>query len=184
MRTPARLICVFALAAGVVCAQRVSVVVGERGGRGDRGHGERGRGDRPRGDHRRPDSRPLPPLVLDDYYFGYYPPPPPAPPSPAVLSLPAAPPPEPAAPPAPAASPEVKDYSWNASPPPAPKPPVHFALVMKDGAEVDARACWVDGDRLNYVDAAGDRQEVPLARIDRALSAKRNRERGLQLSLP
>lgn len=176
-----RLLCTGALMASAAGAQQVSIVVGERGrGSYDRREGRRGREPR-----RGPQSYgPILPLLMDGYYFDDAYPKEPAPaPAPVIQLVAPRPAPE-ATPPAPPPAPEVKEYNWDGAPPPARKAPRYFVLAMTDGTRAEAQACWVDGDVLNYMDARGVRREAPLDRVDRALSAKLNRERGLDLSLP
>jgi hypothetical protein len=72
-----------------------------------------------------------------------------------------------------------------ASPPddPSPDRPV-FTLAFKDRSVSQAAAYWVVGKTLHYVTTEGKRYAVPLAQVDRPLSLKLNREKGVAFGLP
>lgn len=88
--------------------------------------------------------------------------------------------------PAPApAAPVVREYHWDNAPTgPAARLPIYFSFALRDSSVVRALAYWVQDDTLHYVDQAGTQKKMPLAEVDRARSAKLNRERGIDFGLP
>jgi hypothetical protein len=83
----------------------------------------------------------------------------------------------------------VKIYSnpVTMAPPDAPAKPSTgqqvVILALKDGAAETAIAYWTDGDELKYVTPDRKQKQVSLSKVDTALSARLNRERGVSFSL-
>jgi hypothetical protein len=73
------------------------------------------------------------------------------------------------------------------APPDTPsKPPAGAQVVilaLKDGGAETAIAYWTDGDQLKYITPDRKQKQMPLAKIDAALSTRLNRERGVAFSL-
>jgi hypothetical protein len=57
-------------------------------------------------------------------------------------------------------------------------------IASKDGSVYAARAWWVEEETLHFVSTAHELRKVRLAQVDRALSDRLNRERGVELTLP
>ena len=93
------------------------------------------------------------------------------------------PPPEPPPLPPEPAKPEVRDYKW----PDVGKPEVTaeemaaFAIALRSGVIESASAVWIQEGKLHYVTPEGVRHELRPEAIDRELTDKLNRERGLRL---
>lgn len=87
--------------------------------------------------------------------------------------------------PEPAPTPLVKEYHWDNAPTgPAARLPIYFSFALRDSSVVRALAYWVEDDTLHYVDQEGTQKKMPLGEVDRARSAKLNRERGIDFGLP
>jgi hypothetical protein len=121
-----------------------------------------------------------------------YAPPPAAPPVLVIQSEPPYPPiPEEVVAPTPGQNEDntVRIYSnpVTMAPPDAPsKPSVGGQIVilaLRDGGAETAIAYWTDGDQLNYVTPDRKQKQIPLAKIDAALSTRLNGERGVSFSL-
>ncbi|MCS6953785.1 MAG: hypothetical protein RMK57_14635 [Bryobacterales bacterium] len=65
---------------------------------------------------------------------------------------------------------------------PEPKPTVYL-IAFKDGSIYSALAAWVEADTLVYVTTQGRLNKASLQLVDRELTEKLNRERGLELRL-
>ncbi len=63
-----------------------------------------------------------------------------------------------------------------------PRPTVYL-IAFKDGSIYSALASWVEGDTLVYVTTQGRLNKASLALVDRELTEKLNRERGVELRL-
>ena len=59
-----------------------------------------------------------------------------------------------------------------------------YLIAQKDGVIRAAQSYRVDGDLMRYIDLDGARKELPLDRVDRALSAALNRQRHVEFHLP
>jgi hypothetical protein len=59
-----------------------------------------------------------------------------------------------------------------------------YLLATKDGVIRAVLAYWAEGDTLHYVTMEHTRNSVPLASVDRQLSSRLNRERGVSFGLP
>jgi hypothetical protein len=83
----------------------------------------------------------------------------------------------------------VKIYSnpVTMAPPDAPAKPSAgqqvVILALKDGGAETAIAYWTDGNQLKYVTPDRKEKQVSLSKVDTALSARLNRERGVSFSL-
>ncbi|HWF46624.1 MAG TPA: hypothetical protein VG168_06445 [Bryobacteraceae bacterium] len=83
----------------------------------------------------------------------------------------------------------VKIYSnpVTMAPPDAPAKPSAggqvVILALKDGGAEMAIAYWTDGNQLKYVTPDRKQEQIPLAKVDAALSTRLNRERGVSFSL-
>lgn len=56
-------------------------------------------------------------------------------------------------------------------------------IALRDGGVETAIAYWTDGDRLNYVTPERKQKQITLSKVDAALSARLNRERGIAFAL-
>jgi hypothetical protein len=65
---------------------------------------------------------------------------------------------------------------------PEPRPTVYL-IAFKDGSIYSALASWVEGDTLVYVTTQGRLNKASLQLVDRELTEKLNRERGVELRL-
>jgi hypothetical protein len=59
-----------------------------------------------------------------------------------------------------------------------------YLIALHDGVIRAAASYWVNGSMLHYVTVDHTEKTVPLAEVDRGLSAQLNRERHVQFSLP
>ena len=59
-----------------------------------------------------------------------------------------------------------------------------FAIVLKDGSTLSALSIVAEDDGLHFVDSDDRHMRISMAQIDRAVTLKLNRERGLTLHLP
>jgi hypothetical protein len=62
--------------------------------------------------------------------------------------------------------------------------PSAYSIAFKDGATQTVTMYWVDGGTLHYLDTDHQERRAPLASVDRALSARLNRERHVPFDLP
>lgn len=62
--------------------------------------------------------------------------------------------------------------------------PVVYLIALKDSTVVTAVAYWADGDTLHYVTPKQTINKVSFSLLDRELSERLNRERGVELRLP
>jgi hypothetical protein len=60
----------------------------------------------------------------------------------------------------------------------------HYLLAFKDHTIYSAVNYWVDGDTLHYFTAGNTHNQVSLSLIDRDLTARLNRESGVEVKLP
>lgn len=126
------------------------------------------------------------PMWMDDYGYGY----PPAPPNVTII----APPSYPSGPevignagyPYSAGQPVVINQYFGSTAPAAPAVhnQVYFSIALKDHAIYTALAYWVEGDTLHFITTEGRQKPVPLNEVDRALSERLTRERGVDFGLP
>lgn len=72
--------------------------------------------------------------------------------------------------------------AFGTSPAAEPKPTVYL-VAFKDGSIYSALATWVEGDTLVYVTTQGRLNKASLQLVDRELTEKLNRERGVELRL-
>jgi len=80
----------------------------------------------------------------------------------------------------------------NAAPPAEPvaatgtaaSDPSHYLIAYKDHTIYAAVAYWVDGDTLHYFTAGNTHNQVSLALVDRDLTARLNKDSGVELKLP
>jgi hypothetical protein len=87
------------------------------------------------------------------------------------------------------ARPEVREVNLPAEAaqpyPPAPLTPQQmFSIALRNGATDSAIAAWVQDDCLNYLNAAGRREQVAVSAVDRVTTARLNRDKNLSLWLP
>lgn len=122
------------------------------------------------------------PAFYDDNYDNPYP----AQAAPNVIVVYAPPAPQPVYyAPEPAPAPVVREYHWDNAPAgPAARLPIYFSFALRDSSVVRALAYWVQDNTLHYVDQEGTQKRMSLAEVDRARSAKLNRERGIDFGLP
>src|ERR1039458_882005 len=59
-----------------------------------------------------------------------------------------------------------------------------YLIAFRDRSIFAAVAYWVEGGTLHYVTQEHEQKQVPLSTVDRDLSDKLNRERGVAFSLP
>jgi len=62
--------------------------------------------------------------------------------------------------------------------------PSHYLIAYKDHTIYAAVAYWVDGDTLHYFTAGNTHNQVSLTLVDRDLTARLNREAGVEVKLP
>lgn len=83
--------------------------------------------------------------------------------------------------------PEIHEYPET--PPmatirPAGEPPIYLIAIKGQDNILAGIAYWVEGDTLQYINLQHVQKHVPLSSIDRALSARLNQERDMDLRLP
>ncbi len=101
-----------------------------------------------------------PPVVINQYYD--------APPKPGMIMIPQ----DSDVPPPAAQAPEAEIQ------------PVHYLLAFKDHTIYSAVAYWVDGDTLHYFTSGNTHNQVSLSLIDRDMTAKLNKDSGVEVKLP
>jgi hypothetical protein len=62
--------------------------------------------------------------------------------------------------------------------------PAHYLLAFKDHTIYSAIAYWVDGDTLHYFTAGNTHNQVSLSLIDRDMTARLNKDSGVDVKLP
>src|SRR6185312_14465810 len=62
--------------------------------------------------------------------------------------------------------------------------PDHYLIALSDHSIYSVVAYWVDGDTLHYFTAGNVHNQASLSLVDRALTARLNRESGLEVKLP
>lgn len=62
--------------------------------------------------------------------------------------------------------------------------PSHYLIAYKDHTIYAAVAYWVDGDTLHYFTEGNRHNQVSLSLVDRDLTARLNRESGVEVKLP
>ena len=70
---------------------------------------------------------------------------------------------------------------------PAPEPAesqVSFLIATTDRSVFTASAYWVEGDTFHFITSRGKHEQMPLTKVDRALSAKLNEGRLVEFRLP
>jgi hypothetical protein len=67
---------------------------------------------------------------------------------------------------------------------PANEPTAYYLIACKDHTIYAAVAYWVDGDTLHYFTAGNKQNQVSLSQVDRDLTARLNRESGMEVNLP
>lgn len=90
------------------------------------------------------------------------------------------------APPAPVHS-EIHEYpdtSQTATIRPAGEPPIYLIAIKGQDNILAGIAYWVEGDTLQYINLQHVQKHVPLSSVDRALTARLNHERDMDLRLP
>ena len=60
----------------------------------------------------------------------------------------------------------------------------HYLIALKDHTIYSVVAYWVDGDTLHYFTAGNVHNQASLSLVDRDLTARLNKESGLQVNLP
>jgi hypothetical protein len=60
----------------------------------------------------------------------------------------------------------------------------HYLLALKDHTIYSVVAYWVDGDTLHYFTAGNVHNQASLSLVDRDLTARLNKESGLEVNLP
>jgi endonuclease YncB( thermonuclease family) len=65
-----------------------------------------------------------------------------------------------------------------------PPEPAHYLIAFKDHTVYSVVAYWVDGDTLHYFTAGNTHNQVSLSLIDRDLTARLNRDAGVEVNLP
>jgi hypothetical protein len=81
---------------------------------------------------------------------------------------------------------EIHEYKNLPAGPSAPAEgePQAFAIALRNSTVLFAIAVTAQGDTLHYVDPDGRHGAIPLGSIDRGVTRRLNRERGLDLQLP
>lgn len=62
--------------------------------------------------------------------------------------------------------------------------PAHYLIAFKDHTIYSAVAYWVDGDTLHYFTTGNTHNQVSVALIDRDLTARLNKDSGVEIKLP
>jgi hypothetical protein len=62
--------------------------------------------------------------------------------------------------------------------------PIVYLIALNDGKAWAAVAYWVDGSTLHLVTRRNEQMTFPLDQVDRSLSERLNRERGIPFRLP
>ena len=62
--------------------------------------------------------------------------------------------------------------------------PDHYLIALKDHTIYSVVAYWVDGDTLHYFTAGNVHNQASLSLVDRDLTARLNKESGLEVRLP
>ena len=62
--------------------------------------------------------------------------------------------------------------------------PSHYLIAYKDRTIYAAVAYWVEGDTLHYFTAGNTHNQVSLSLVDRDLTARLNKETGVEVKLP
>jgi hypothetical protein len=70
------------------------------------------------------------------------------------------------------------------SEPPSPVESAHFLIAFKDHTIYSAVAYWVDGDTLHYFTNGNTHNQVSVSLIDRDLTARLNKDSGVEVKLP
>ena len=60
----------------------------------------------------------------------------------------------------------------------------HYLIALKDHTIYSVVAYWVDGDTLHYFTAGNVHNQASLSLVDRDLTARLNKESGLEVNLP
>jgi len=60
----------------------------------------------------------------------------------------------------------------------------HYLIAFKDHSIYSAVAYWVDGDTLHYFTTGSTHNQASVSLVDRELTARLNRESGLEVKLP
>ena len=76
--------------------------------------------------------------------------------------------------------PETQPDDSSATPPEA----THYLIAFKDHTIYSATNYWVDGDTLHYFTSGNTHNQVSLSLVDRALTARLNKESGNDMKLP
>lgn len=78
-------------------------------------------------------------------------------------------------------------YPMQQTRPQSEEPPVeatHYLIAFKDHSIYSAVAYWVDGDTLHYFTTGSTHNQASVSLIDRELTARLNRDSGLEIKLP
>lgn len=67
---------------------------------------------------------------------------------------------------------------------PSDNEPAHFLIALKDHTIYSAVAYWVEGDTLHYFTNGNTHNQVSVSLIDRDLTARLNRDSGVEVKLP
>jgi hypothetical protein len=86
-------------------------------------------------------------------------------------------------PPVPASS-VIHEYNFEAQAPTRPGEQPTLTIVLKDGSTREARASWMSGGKLHYVDLESQQQVLSPGVIDRQATARANEAKDLNLDLP
>jgi endonuclease YncB( thermonuclease family) len=60
----------------------------------------------------------------------------------------------------------------------------HYLIALKDHTIYSVVAYWVDGDTLHYFTAGNVHNQASLSLVDRDLTARLNKESGMEVNLP
>jgi hypothetical protein len=64
------------------------------------------------------------------------------------------------------------------------EPPAGYLIAFKDRTVYSAVAYWVDGDTLHYFTSGNNHNQVSIALVDRELTERLNKDRGVEVRLP
>jgi hypothetical protein len=64
------------------------------------------------------------------------------------------------------------------------EPPPYYLIAFKDNTIYSAVAYWVDGDTLHYFTSGNTHNQVSVSLVDKALTQRLNREKGMEVRLP
>lgn len=77
----------------------------------------------------------------------------------------------------------VQSQTWE-QPDTSTSEPPHYLIAFKDHTIYSAVAYWVDGDTLHYFTTGNTHNQVSVSLVDRELTARLNKDSGVDVKLP